>query len=219
MNLNEYFNFNDIKKSDEITTYFNTTTFLATLSKTTKYNEGNLDIFGDILFGIKNNEPFDLKFILYQYENHELESIIIKSGEIGLLNYAPLLVLLNKKGKFLYKIESLNPSYNYISEIFFIKPFMQVYNIDFLCGYLTPELRNELFNKQYYQIINDKNLSLYINGSIITWLYTLCELYPQTVNPEFETNYRNHKYPEDIVFSKFKEMNKNWNEITYTKPY
>lgn len=189
MNINKHFDFNIIKNYDELKLNFDMMNFLVKIPNNKKY--GKIERKGDLFYGIKNNELYDMKITLY-YESHYnliIESSIVKSGDIYMMKIPLIMIKLYKYNKFYYKIERNNPKfYNVIFD---------TYNTEFIYGYVLKSLRKNIVDIDLFYV--NKNISLfYTNGSVYDWMYMI-----------YNTN---NKYNNDI-YLEFKKNNDMWFEL------
>lgn len=224
MNLSEYFDFQNTVFVDQEKANFDSDTlnFMSKIPNTKK--SGLLERNGDLFFGIKNNELYEIKITFYLFsklkEKDIFETIYIKSGEVGLIKTPLLMIKMNKNNLF-YKIESINTKEKKIGYIdYFLSSFFETdntnetYDTEFIYGYVTKSLRKTFANTNYFHIIDNKKILLYIDGLITDRLYLMCYYYPTEVSIDFYNKYMNHIYKTDEeIIAEFIKLNKDWIEL------
>lgn len=127
------FDFDNIKNNNDISEnlYYDDKCFLAYVSIKHKCDTIKRD--GDLFYGVKNNEHTDIQ-ITFFFNYHKIQTLIIKSGEIGYIDTPLFMFLCRRNNPFNYKIKKLN-CYNFMSSHC---------NINFIYGYLTELIRNKL---------------------------------------------------------------------------
>jgi len=155
--LYDYFNFNKIYDQYEYNKIREETKINDKISQNFLYTHSNIrhsrfiEKFGDIFFGIKNDEPFDITFSLFLNNNnkyHFMTRFLVKSGEYTLLSNPIIIGGMNNINIYYY-IEKYQVNFNLCSYIKFKidNLLCSGYNVKFLYGEVTDDIRNFIFNK------------------------------------------------------------------------
>ena len=148
--LRSLFDFENIRPEEESAVVKDNMLFYKSNDK----NHGTIERDGDLFFGIKNNEKYIMKVIIYllywnesadkaasiadieQNPNNVYQTLYIKPGEIGYLNTPLIPIKLQKTNRLRYKIEKATTG---ICDFFYT-----TYNTNFIYGYVSTDMRREL---------------------------------------------------------------------------
>jgi hypothetical protein len=194
MILYDFFDFSNIENNiDKLNSDF----FLGKIQNNKK--TGTIERRGDLLFGIKNNEQYDMKIIFYLSNQLIIQTITIKNNDTCFLQI-PFIMIKLSTTKIHYKIEKNDNTKLTNTDTF---------NIEFIYGYVMPDLRKTLRSSNYYFIIDD-NIFIYVDGLLINNIYTLCFMYQNLINNIFYEYFYNSKYTQKELFIEFEKLNDNF---------
>jgi hypothetical protein len=173
---------------------------------------------GDILYGIKNNESCSIKVTIY-CNSRQYEVCIINSGETYRLKSPILLIKLYMNNLFTYEVEKMDLWYLYaLYDFLGMKHPNSPVNIEFIYGYLTQELREEVSLSKCFVRTNDDVVCLYDvrcgNAYMDIWIYAW--LNPLLVTHEYYNLFvtLNTSWPNKTEFENdFFRMNSGWVEF------
>lgn len=149
--LRSLFDFENIRPEEESAVVKDNMLFYKSNNK----NYGTIERDGDLFFGIKNNENYDMKVIIYLLywsesadndasiriiekvaSDYIYQTLYIKPGEIGYLNTPLIPIKLQKTNRLRYKIEKATTG---ICDFFYT-----TYNTNFIYGYVSQDMRRDL---------------------------------------------------------------------------
>lgn len=210
MDLHSLFNFNEVHSYEDNRARLNKENFIGTINVTN--NAGVVSRAGDILFGFKNVNPYDVKItIYYLYELCVYEEVIIKSNQSAFLHKPILLISLFFSKPFTYKIECVESSETRLFDN---------HELQFMYGYTTSSVRNDLALHSYYYIENNQTY-IYCRGCMYDSAWDAAIFSPYALNRDFayKVYSGDYNYNSNRILDDFKEHNTHFVKLKCTNPF
>ena len=224
--INKLFDFNTINRPDNISNCLHENIcFLSNLTQKKSY--GRIERLGDLFYGIKNKELFPINIcIFYSYYKESdikhpdhtdkmIDSFTLAPNETYILQRPLLMIKLHQQNNFFFRIkrtDTLNKTiYNSIPAFF--SPIDEIFNTEFIYGYLTKETRTKLVNTDCFCEYNNRYYFYPLEGFCTDWLDIVRCFTNRKINNDYFNLFLNHEIPQHCTIHMFKKMNPRWLEI------